>query len=823
MLRGLRILDLTDERGLLCGRLLADFGADVVQVELRGGCDARSAEPLDADGVSGFVWHAFAAGKRGIEIDFNDETERNVLLGLVSRADAIVTSWDRSELDQFGLTPDDLIKLHPDLVVTTISAFGWSGPKADISATDITVWAAGGALGPHRDEGLPPVGMSVPQAFLHAAADAAAGTLLALLERKRSGLGQHVDVSAQVSVSQATLSRVLAAAVGDESPEWQRSSNDRSGSGAATPNSLKKWHVKDGLVELHLSMGAAAGAFTNRLFEWIGEMGELDPESASIDWRTLPDQLAAGEKTAEDLDRARQCVRVFLRERTKAEVLNAAISRRLLCIPIFDIGEVARSEQLLSREFFTEIDIAGRPGLIPAVPAQVRGAPRPHARGSGPSLDEHWEAVLEDWLGPKNNRGISESEHGVIAPDGLHERLEPLVGLRVLDLSWVVAGPLIGRTLADFGADVIRIESSKRIDTARMMPPFHGGVADPEGSVLYGNCNAGKRGLALDLTSEQGQKIVRELAARADVVVESFAPGQLAKWGLTADSLREENPDLIVLSTSIAGQTGPWSKLAGFGNVGSSLSGFQLLVGWPDRLPFGPFGPYTDYVGPRISLIALLSALFYRGNGGSGCVIDVSQIESGVYFLSPQIAQATRDGIIADRRGNSSARYAPQGVYPTAGEQFVALTVTEDAQWAVFADLIGRPDLSHRVDLRTAPGRCAAQQEIDDAISQWSSTQQAESVANRIQDVGIPAYVALLPEDYLKDEQLRFREHLVELRHPLHSRTVVEGARIHLTRTPGGPKSSAPMFGEHADEILQEELGYSIQVIKDLADKGVLR
>ncbi len=188
----------------------------------------------------------------------------------------------------------------------------------------------------------------------------------------------------------------------------------------------------------------------------------------------------------------------------------------------------------------------------------------------------------------------------------------PFEDLKVLDLAWVVAGPLIGRTLADYGATVIRVESAKRIDTARVMGPFPGGKMDVQQSALYENCNAGKLGLALDLSSPQGQEIIRKLAEWADVVVESFSPGQMKRWGLGYETLRERNPDLIMLSTSLMGQSGPYSSFAGYGNVGAAMAGFQHLVGEAGALPIGPFGPYTDYIGPRFSIVTLLAALDQR-------------------------------------------------------------------------------------------------------------------------------------------------------------------------------------------------------------------
>lgn len=412
---------------------------------------------------------------------------------------------------------------------------------------------------------------------------------------------------------------------------------------------------------------------------------------------------------------------------------------------------------------------------------------------------------------------------------------DALAGLRVLDLSWVVAGPLVGRALADFGATVVRVESSVRVETARMMQPFHGGVQNREGSALFGNCNAGKLGLTLDLKSEEGRAVVRDLVAWADVVVESFSPGQLRKWGLDYESLRAVRPDLVMLSTSIAGQDGPWSKLAGFGNVGSSLSGFQHLVGYPDRLPMGTFGPYTDYVGPRLALVTLLAALEHRRRTGEGAYVDVAQVEAGIFFLSPQVAHHGYDGTVAARDGDRDAQHSPHGVFRCAADdpstpgldaersRWVAVAVRDDTEWQALCEEMGRSDLAERPDLAHVAGRRLAEVAIERALTGWAATLTASDVERRLQSRGVPAYLAVGSADYPHDDQLRHRGHLVEVEHPRHGSTFVEGPRFLLSETPGRPRRAAPSLGQDTDVVLSELLGYDEDHIRTLHEKGALR
>jgi benzylsuccinate CoA-transferase BbsF subunit len=402
-----------------------------------------------------------------------------------------------------------------------------------------------------------------------------------------------------------------------------------------------------------------------------------------------------------------------------------------------------------------------------------------------------------------------------------------LSGLKVLDLSWVVAGPLIGRALADFGAEVVRVESSTRVETARLMQPFYGGMPGTENSALFGNCNAGKLGMTLDLKSDAGRDVVRDLVAWADVVVESFSPGQLTKWGLDYETLSAAKPGLIMLSTSIAGQTGAWSRLAGYGNVGSSLSGFQGLVGWDDGIPLGPFGPYTDYVGPRLALVALLAVIENCRRTGQGRYIDVAQVEAGVFFLSPQVARYGVDGTITQRSGNRDEVFAPHGVYPCRPEdgveRFVAIVARTDEEWRRLVQQIDRPDLAARTDLATAEGRRAAAAELDDAIAAWTATRTASDIERDLQWIDVPAHLSASSADFAADPQLAERGHIVALDHPLHGTAYVEGPRYLLSETPGSVVRPAPTLGRDNETVLRDILGYSDDQISSLMEGQVLR
>jgi crotonobetainyl-CoA:carnitine CoA-transferase CaiB-like acyl-CoA transferase len=358
------------------------------------------------------------------------------------------------------------------------------------------------------------------------------------------------------------------------------------------------------------------------------------------------------------------------------------------------------------------------------------------------------------------------------------------------------------------------------------MPPFHGGKPGAENSALYGTWNAGKLGMTVDLSTAAGREIVESLIGWCDVVAEAFSPGLMQRWGLDYETLAARHPGLIMISSSINGQTGPAARLAGYGNVGAALSGYQAIVGWPDEPPIGPFGPYTDYVGPRVTLAVLLAALDHRRRTGEGCYLDVSQVESGVLFQSAELAEYFTAGTIAVRRGNADRELAPHGVYECqpdeSGTRFVAIAVRDAADWQRLAAVLDRTDLGADTGLATATARQARAAELDAIISGWTGSRTAEQAQQQLQAAGVPAHVSAASRDFCTDPQLAHRGHLIELPHPLFGRTTVEGPRYLLSDTPGRVSRAAPTFGQDNEYVLGEILGYDAGQISKLRDAGVL-
>ncbi len=274
----------------------------------------------------------------------------------------------------------------------------------------------------------------------------------------------------------------------------------------------------------------------------------------------------------------------------------------------------------------------------------------------------------------------------------------PLEGVKIVDFMWAMAGPAASRVLADYGAEIIRVESANKIDAVRTLQPFRDDVTDPELSGIWNNMNAGKQGLALDMSKPGAIDVIWDLFDWADVIMESFSPRAMAAWGIDYEQVRQRRPDIIMTSSCLMGQTGPLSMLAGFGTMAAAISGFFYPVGWTDRAPAGPFGAYTDYTSPRWLVAAVMAALEHKRATGQGQYIDLSQAESALHLLAPGLLDRSVNGRIWERDGNRDLVFAPQGVYRCVGDDnWVAVACTSDEAWATLAerDRPGRPGRPH--------------------------------------------------------------------------------------------------------------------------------
>ncbi len=402
----------------------------------------------------------------------------------------------------------------------------------------------------------------------------------------------------------------------------------------------------------------------------------------------------------------------------------------------------------------------------------------------------------------------------------------PLQGIRVVDFTWVGVGPMLTRYLGDFGAEVIRIESRTRLDPFRHTPPFVEEKPGIERSGQFLNLNTSKCHVTLNLNHPKACQLARRLVAQADVVVENFTSQVMEKWQLTYADLREVRPDLIMLSLSMEGRTGPRRHIAGFGTVLQAAAGLSHLTGWPDRGPSIPGVPYTDWTVPFFGLVALLAALDYRRRTGTGQYIDISNLEVGVNCLEAALLDYTVNGREQVRAGNEwmvgdLPGAAPHGVYRCQGEnRWCAIAIFTDQEWARFCEVLGSPAWVQEPRFVTALGRIRHRDELHALVEAWTSQHPAEEVMHRLQAAGIAAGVVQNAADVSRDPQLLHRGHTIILDHAEVGPQGYDGPGFHLTASPA-QLHPVPLLGQHNVRVFKGLLGLSDAEYDGLEAEGV--
>jgi len=400
-----------------------------------------------------------------------------------------------------------------------------------------------------------------------------------------------------------------------------------------------------------------------------------------------------------------------------------------------------------------------------------------------------------------------------------------LADVRVIEFGSYAAGPAVGKHLADHGAEVIKVESRTRLDGFRThMPPFRDNRPGVERSGMFALINTNKLGVTLDLKAPGAADLARRLIRKAEVVIENFTPGTMARLGLDYERLSLEHPALVMLSSCNQGQTGPYARQPGFGSHLTSQCGFTYLTGWPDREPCLLYGPYIDYIAAGFGVIAVLAALDRRRQTGRGCYIDLSQYEAGLQFITPSLLDYFVNGRVAERVGNRDPTAVPHGVYPCRDEDsWCALSIHDDAEWERFRRALGDPDWARPPDLATAEGRRRAEAALDAGIAAWTATLPRAEVVARLRRAGVHVAPVNSMADLFADPQLRARKVWRPVEHPELGRHHAEGPPFLLSETPAEVEAGAPLLGEHTEQVFRDVVGLSAEEFAALEARGVFR
>jgi crotonobetainyl-CoA:carnitine CoA-transferase CaiB-like acyl-CoA transferase len=763
--------------GAFANQLFADHGANIVKVEPPEGDATR-------ERAGGGLFASLNRGKRSVSIDIGSSSGRERLRTLVEWCDAIVCG---PELAAAGIDDAQLREWNPRAIRSWVVDFGLDGPYAGYEAESIQLLALGGIMGITGTPRREPLSIPGEHPAYIAGIHAYTATAAALLLREREGGdGQRVET---------TLFEAVAATA-----EMACTLYNYTGAVRARFHGRVPWGIqgevlpcKDGYIGVHPGTPG-----TGHLLAILIDRPELVDDPLFTDPRYRLTH-------AEDFF---DLLRPFLATHTRKEIIAACDELGVPFGAVLEVPDLLKDEQLIDRKYFLPTAVDSREVVVPG-PA-FRSSPSAAASAAYPSIGQHSEETFERATGGTGSTGSRQ-------PAG-----KPLTGIRVVDLSWVWAGPAASRILADLGAEVVKIESPRRPDFVRAFVQNHNedhpDYWDHGGYFI--EKNLGKRAITLDLNAPEGKEVFLKLVADADVVLESFRPRVMEQFGLGFDQLSTVSPGLVMVSLSGYGQYGPARNRSAYGHALEPESGITSTIGYAGERPIKSGLAYTDPISGVLAAGAIVHALQKRESGEhEGAVyIDLAERDAVLPFMAERIVDYQLSGELTPRLGNRHERFAPQGCYACAGnDRWVAITARDDHEWLTLARLVGAEQLAG-LDLAARRERA---DELDAAIGAWCETREPFEVMELLQANGIPAAVVQNGRDLLRDPQLRGRDYFFAADHPrvgekLYHRFL--GARFE-TFVASSP-SPAPLLDEHTDEVLGE-LGYDAEQIAKLRSDAI--
>jgi crotonobetainyl-CoA:carnitine CoA-transferase CaiB-like acyl-CoA transferase len=772
------------------------LGAEVLKVEPPHGDKLRRWGPFPGaveDPEKSGYFSYLNAGKQSVTLDLTQPGDRVLLDSLLFRSDVLVHDVLPVDRAAYGLESRALCERLAQLIVTTISPFGDSGPRAHYRAYELNAFHASGMasltpLGsPYPD--LPPLKIYGNQAELMAGLHGSLVTLAAYWHRLGGGAGQAVDVSEQ---------ECLAAMLEMSLVYWTYNQTVTSRLNASYSTIID---CADGkmlvtmLTEQHWQ----------RIVQLMG-----DPQWAH-------QETFSRSRRSQNGDELMRLMSEWSREYHVSELEQLIQDQRIPSAPLNRVADVCSDPHLRERGFFVPLPI-GRDGVMvraPGIPFKTNVA-LPVTPVQAPRIGEHNSIVFA--------AGCPAKEPGVAPTATATSARPPLSGVRVLDFTWIWAGPYCTLQLAHLGAEVIRIETAQRPCVNRLLPPFFEGKPGLNRGGGFHQWNQGKRSLQLDLTNPKALEIIRRLVPLCDIVTENFAAGVIDRMGLGYQTLRQLKPGLIMLSLTGYGQTGPYRNHVNLGQQTAARGGMFWLTGYPDDAPRQIGVSYADPLAGMISSYALVAALIHRKRTGEGQYIDVSMFETLEVMLAGALLEYAITGREPERAGNRDPFLAPNECYKARGdaEKWVTITVANEEQWRALCAAMGQTSLADDSRFRTAELRKRNEPELNQLIGNWTPSLDRWEATQILQRAGVAAFPTLNNEDVGTDPHLWARGFLLQRDHPVVGRQTHAGIPWTMSGTPCYVRAAAPLLGADTDDVLISMLGYSIEEVKQFREEGVI-
>lgn len=791
----LRILELSNSvAGEYCGKLLADFGADILKVELPGaGSDTRrmgpfaaAADKREGSGLFGYL----NTNKRSVCLDIATPAGQAALHTLIEGVDAVVDDHPNGYLESLGIVPADISARYPRLIVCAITPFGYDAPATMQKAYSLNVFHSSG-WGYHSpsepDLGKPPLkGAGRFHVEYESGLSAALALLAAVHWRGRSGMGQFLDVSQQqsmASLSDYVLGQMVA---GTMEVSARRQAFDLRG-----PATF--FQCLDGYVYMWLSEPG----------HWSGLRTLLGEPTWMLEF---PERWLELHLNEERIQRCRAHIAQWMKSQQKLEVATRAQKLGIPLVPVNTAKDLFESEQLQFRGFFSQVEhpVLGRL-RYPTVPYRLSATPARIARPA-PLLGEHTDAILAEAAAIEARPVAFEARTPQSAREGDpgQHRAGPLQGVRVLELTKIWAGPYTGKLLALLGAEVIRVESYDSLDATRRY-----GVKDINEAPGFQAINPGKYSIQLNVRTDEGRRLVKELIKVSEVFVENLRPGAAGRLGLGYDVLRLLRPDIVAVSMSMYGHEGPLSYQTGYAPCFSALAGVCHLVGYEGGPPQLLNVRYGDSSYGTAAAFAAVVALCHKQLTGQGQFVDVSAVESLAAMLGDSFMEYSLTGRVPTRDGSRHPEMAPHGCYPCAGDEWISIAVRTDEEWGALCEAMGQPALvtdSRYADCRSRQNHS---QELDETVARYTRTKDAQELAAALRSRGVAAFKSLNSIDLVGDEYLWKRGFYTHVTDSKHRSIPIVGAPWRMSATPASIRRAAPLLGEHNDYVLGELLGLS--------------
>lgn len=787
-LDGLRVLDLTGRMGGYCGLLLANLGADVILIEPPDGDPLRQQGPFKNDTAHNEGSLSFASyhtNKRGIVLDLGSDGDRQTLRDLARNADVLIEDKPVGFLDRIGLGYASLKAINPALVMTSITGFGQTGPYRDFKTSSIVSFAMGGLMNlcghPGRAPLMGPCDVAPHLGSVHGAF----ATLVALFNRRMTGLGDHIDASLQdVLVADPFLRIMTRYSVAGEIPE-------RTGHSQGT-TVAETYKCKDGYARIFVNQPD----HWRRFVEWLGNPPELTDPALETVIKRFPLR-----PTIDKLVEARTL------DYTAKGFFEEFQGKRLAAAPINSPSQFLSDEQTQHRQYVTEVEhsylgrhrFTGDPYRFSASPYRIdRGAPR---------LGEHQTVVTGELAQPSQWSNKS---------SGLGEQL--FSGVRIISFPTGIVGPALASFLADHGAEVISIEASRGLRSPQRGQRWQ--VASDLES------NHSKRRVVINMKNPDGVALTKKLIAKSDVVAENYSARVMASWGLDYPRMREIRSDIIMASLQAFGQTGPRRDFVSFGPILMAFSGMTYL--WRDpaieRPGAGCQTAFPDFIAPSYGALAILAALHHRARTGEGQYIDISQAETAASMIGPAYLDHFINGREPQPVGNFVSYAAPHGAYRCKGDdRWCALSVESQEEWQKFCEVVGHKEWTADPRFADLPARVANRDALDALVESWTVKQTPHQVMIVLQRDGIAAGVVQTAEDLYRDPHLRERGFSCEVFHKAVGWVTRAGASVRMTESKFAGDGIAHSAGDDNEAVFGELLGLSSAQVKELTEREVLR